>query len=152
MITVLVVAEQELVRIGLRTVLDRTADIRLIGEVGTEKDVLAEVDRLCPDVVLFDLQPTAVSGGYIVRQLALVPGGRRRLVHSGPLNEGGMSHTLRTGAHGFLPIDADEGAVIDAIRSVKSGRSYLGSRIANRVVARERKKRVAAQRCEAGVS
>lgn len=152
MITVLVVAEQELVRIGLRTVLDRTADIRLIGEVGAEKDVLAEVDRLCPDVVLFDLQPTAVSGGYIVRQLALVPGGRRRPVHSGPRDEGAMSHTRMTGAHGFLPIDADESAVIDAIRSVKSGRSYLGSRIANRVVARTRKKRVAVNRCEAGVN
>ncbi|MBP8117390.1 MAG: response regulator transcription factor [Nitrospira sp.] len=152
MITVLVVAEQELVRIGLRTLLNRTADIRLIGEVDAGKDVLAEVNRLCPDVVLFDLQPTAVSGGYIVRQLALVSGGRRELVRSGPLDEGAMIHALTTGAHGFLPIDSDESAVIDAIRTVKSGRSYLGSRIANRVMARTRKRRGTVMRCEAGVS
>ncbi|MBV8196383.1 MAG: response regulator transcription factor [Candidatus Dormibacteraeota bacterium] len=132
MIRVLVVDDQELVRLGLRHILEATDDIRVVGEA---KDGLAALDaaeRLRPDVVLMDIRMPRMDG---VEATRLMDGPRVVMLTTFDHDEY-VVEALRAGASGFVVKDAPADELLRAIRVVAGGDALLSPSVTRRMLAR----------------
>ena len=109
MISVLIADDQDLVREGLRMLLEAEPDLRVAGEVGDGSEALAEARRVDPDVVLMDVRMPVVDGIEATAQL--VRGGCRArilMLTTFDLDEY-VYRAMKAGASGFLLKDASGG-------------------------------------------
>jgi DNA-binding NarL/FixJ family response regulator len=123
-IGVLVVDDEELVRTGLKAILDAEPDIEVLGEASDGAEVPGLVRRLEPDVVLMDVRMPAVDGIAATRHL-VSSGGPRVLVLTTFGNDGCVYDALRAGATGFLLKRARPAEIVQAVRTVAEGESLL---------------------------
>ena len=124
-IDVLLVDDEELVRMGLRAVIDAQPDLRVVGEASDGVDVAALVARLRPDVVLMDVRMPAIDGIQATRLLRAHADAPRVLVVTTFENDEYVYAALRAGASGFLLKRARPAQVVDAVRTVAQGDSLL---------------------------
>jgi DNA-binding NarL/FixJ family response regulator len=126
MTTVLIVDDDELVRVGLRTIIDAQPDLRVVGEAADGVDVLPAVTRLRPDVVLMDVRMPAIDGIQATRLLlSKLDDPPRVLVITTFENDEYVYAALRAGASGFLLKRARPGQLVDAVRIVTQGDALL---------------------------
>jgi DNA-binding NarL/FixJ family response regulator len=124
--TVLIVDDDELVRIGLRAVIEAQPDLRVVGEAADGVEVIPAVRRLRPDLVLMDVRMPTLDGIQVTRQLlSRVDDPPRVLVVTTFENDEYVYAALRAGASGFLLKRARPGQLVDAIRVVARGDSLL---------------------------
>ena len=122
---ILIVDDEELVRTGLRAVLDAQPDLDVLGEAGDGAEVPGLVARLRPDVVLMDVRMPAVDGITATRDLLRRPDPPRVLVLTTFGNDGYVYDALRAGATGFLLKRTRPAEIVQAVRTVASGESLL---------------------------
>ncbi|MGO8723244.1 MAG: response regulator transcription factor, partial [Acidimicrobiales bacterium] len=106
MTSVLIADDQELVREGLRMMLEAEPDLTVAGEAGDGNEVLAQARLLDPDVILMDVRMPQMNG--IEATSRLVQGGSRaRVLMLTTFNlDEYVYHALKAGASGFLLKDA----------------------------------------------
>jgi DNA-binding NarL/FixJ family response regulator len=125
-IGVLLVDDEELVRTGLRAILDAEPDMRVLGEAGDGSEVPGLVRRLRPDVVLMDVRMPDVDGIATTRHLTTALSDPPRvLVLTTFGNDGHVYDALRAGATGFLLKRARPAEIVRAVRTVAGGESLL---------------------------
>jgi DNA-binding NarL/FixJ family response regulator len=124
--TVLLVDDEELIRAGLRAIINAEPDLAVVGEAGAGAEVLPLVTRLRPDVVLMDVRMPAVDGiqasRHILQTVAEPP---KILVVTTFENDDYVYDALHAGANGFLLKRARPEEIVRAIRVVASGDSLL---------------------------
>jgi DNA-binding NarL/FixJ family response regulator len=126
MIKLLLVDDEELVRTGLRAILDAEPDITVVGEATDGAEVPGLVRRLAPDVVLMDVRMAAVDGIAATRHLLTkLPKPPRVLVLTTFGNDGHVYDALQAGATGFLLKRARPAEIVQAVRIVAGGESLL---------------------------
>jgi DNA-binding NarL/FixJ family response regulator len=137
---VLVCDDQSVVRVGYGTILSAQADIEVIGEASDGAVAVREAQRLCPDVVVMDIQMPVVDGIEATRRLAgpaadgaTAP--KVLIVTSFNLDEY-VYQALRAGASGFLLKEARPDELIGAIRTVAPGESLLAPAVTRRLIGR----------------
>jgi DNA-binding NarL/FixJ family response regulator len=124
--TVLIVDDEELVRMGLCAVVDAQPDLRVVGQGADGAEVLPLVARLRPDVVLMDVRMPAIDGIQACRHLlARTDRPPRVLVITTFENDEYVYAALRAGASGFVLKRARPAQLADAIRVVARGDSLL---------------------------
>ncbi|MCW2937627.1 MAG: hypothetical protein JWN00_612 [Actinomycetia bacterium] len=124
--TVLIVDDEQLIRAGLRAIIDSEADLSVVGEASDGGSVVAEVSRLHPQVVLMDVRMPRVDGIEATRQvLAKVPEPPKILVVTTFENDDYVYDALRAGASGFLLKRARPEEIVQAIRMVAHGDTLL---------------------------
>jgi len=133
MINVLIVDEQELVRTGLRHILERSPDIGHIIEVSTGEQAIAECREGPPDVVLIDLSLPGMSAFEVTRRLKRVSRAIGIIVLAVHAKAPYPTRMLDAGASGYLTKDCDGGELIRAIRSVSEGERYIGGEAAKQL-------------------
>lgn len=124
-IGVLLVDDEELVRAGLRAILDAEADITVLGEAADGAEVAGLARRLRPEVVLMDVRMPDVDGITATRHLLTVPEPPRVLVLTTFGNDGYVYDALQAGATGFLLKRARPAEIVAAVRTVATGESLL---------------------------
>jgi DNA-binding NarL/FixJ family response regulator len=125
-IGVLLVDDEELVRTGLRAILEAEPDMRVLGEAGDGSEVPGLVSRLRPDVVLMDVRMPDVDGIATTRHLTTALADPPRiLVLTTFGNDGHVYDALRAGATGFLLKRARPAEIVRAVRTVACGDSLL---------------------------
>jgi DNA-binding NarL/FixJ family response regulator len=125
-IGVLLVDDEELVRTGLRAILEAESDIRVLAEAGAGSEVPGLVSRLRPDVVLMDVRMPDVDGIATTRHLTTALAEPPRvLVLTTFGNDGHVYDALRAGATGFLLKRARPAEIVRAVRTVACGESLL---------------------------
>ena len=134
MTSVLVADDQELVRAGLRTILERRDGIEVLGEAADGREAVREARRLRPDVVLMDVRMPGLDGIAAARELAGSPC-RILMLTTFDLDEY-VYDALRAGASGFLLKDAPPDRLVEAIRAVAEGDVLLAPSITRRLVER----------------
>lgn len=124
--TVLIVDDEELVRMGLRAVIDAEPDLRVIGEGADGAEVPSLVARLHPDVVLMDVRMPAIDGIQATRRLLAGAGQPPRVLMITTFeNDEYVYAALRAGASGFVVKRARPAQLADAIRVIAKGDSLL---------------------------
>ncbi|MFI2712141.1 response regulator [Micromonospora sp. NPDC018662] len=125
-IDVLIVDDDELIRVGLRAIVDAQPDLRVVGEAADGAAVPPLVAKLRPRVVLMDVRMPAIDGIQATRRLlAASTDPPRVLVVTTFANDEYVYEALRAGASGFLLKRARPAEVAEAIRVVAAGESLL---------------------------
>ena len=134
MISVLIVDDQELVREGLRMLLEAEPDICVAGEAGNGGEALAQARQLDPDVVLMDVRMPEVDGIQATALLARA-GCRTRILMLTTFNlDEYVYRAMKAGASGFLLKDASREQLAAAVRTVSAGEALLAPSITRRLI------------------
>jgi DNA-binding NarL/FixJ family response regulator len=134
MINVLIADDQDLVREGLRMLLEAEADLAVVGEAADGNQTLAQARRLDPDVILMDVRMPQMNG--IEATTRLVEGGTRaRILILTTFNlDEYVYHALKAGASGFLLKDATREQLTGAVRAVSAGETLLAPAITRQLI------------------
>lgn len=133
-IRVLLVDDQELVRTGLRRILQTTDDVAVVAECADGREVPEAVREHEPDVVLMDIRMKEVDGVEATRRLRAYDGSPPVLVLTTFDDDELLSAALRAGAAGFQLKDAPGEEIVRAIRTVADGEAWLDPGVTGRVL------------------
>lgn len=122
---VVVVDDHTLIRQGIVGLLDRQADIEVVGEAGNAVDGFALVERLQPDVVLMDVAMPGISGLDATRELKARRPELPIIMLTIHDREDYIFEALRAGAVGYVLKGADVQELLAAVRSALRGEVYL---------------------------
>jgi DNA-binding NarL/FixJ family response regulator len=122
---IIIVDDQELVRLGFRMVINGQPDLKVTGEAGDGAQAITAARVLRPDVMLIDIRMPAVDGLQAARQIVREePSAKIILITSFDLDDY-LEAGLQAGARGFLLKDATPVQLLAAIRAVKAGELVL---------------------------
>ncbi|MGW2219768.1 response regulator [Nonomuraea sp. NPDC001684] len=122
---VVIADDEDLIRAGLRVIIDAEPGLRVVGEAGDGAAVLPVVRRERPDVVLMDVRMPAMDGIQATRRLVTLDDPPRVLVVTTFENDDHVYDALRAGASGFLLKRTRPDDLIQAIKLVAAGESLL---------------------------
>jgi DNA-binding NarL/FixJ family response regulator len=135
-ISVLIVDDQDLVRLGLRTLVENEDGLAFVGEAGDGLAAVAAAKEHRPDVVLMDIRMPGVDGLEATRRIGADPDLAETKVivlTTFELDEY-VFDALRHGASGFLLKDTKPAELLQAIRLVADGGALLSPSVTRRVV------------------
>ncbi|MGV0741122.1 response regulator transcription factor [Mycolicibacterium sp. XJ870] len=132
-ISVLLVDGQELVRSGLRHILQRADGFNIVGEASDGGEVLATAANCRPDIVLMDIRMRHISGIEATRQLTAT-NGPPVLALSTSDDDELLTGVLHAGAAGFILKHSSAEELIRAVRTVARGGAYLDPAMTDRVL------------------
>lgn len=138
MIRVVLVDDQALVRVGLRTLLDSEADFSLVGEAADGREGVDVVRQNVPDVVLMDIRMPGMDGLSALSEITgddALADVKVIMLTTFELDEY-VFNALRGGASGFILKDAEPSELLHAIRVVADGASLLSPSVTRRVIER----------------
>jgi len=135
-IRVVVVDDQALVRLGLRTLIDGESDVTLVGEAADGAHGLSVIRSTVPDVVLMDIRMPTMDGLAALGQITADPNladVRVIMLTTFELDDYVFA-ALRGGASGFVLKDAEPEELLRAVRTVAAGGSLLSPSVTRRVI------------------
>jgi len=138
-ISVLIVDDSELVRTGLRTLLNAPTDpaepaLRVVGEAATVAAAVSESARLQPDVVLLDIRLPDGSGLSACSRILATTPENRILVLTSVIDDNLVYDAMSKGAHGYLLKEINAQGLRQAIIAVAAGKFILDPTLTTRVL------------------
>ncbi|MFI9210460.1 response regulator [Streptomyces sp. NPDC053253] len=135
MIRILVVDDQQLVRMGLRMLFEQAQDIEIQGEADNGAEAVRLAERLTPDVVLMDLRMPGMDGITATRRILAARPATRVVALTTFDDDDHLYPVLAAGACGFLVKDTPPTEILDAVRRSANGEASFSRDILNRLVA-----------------
>jgi DNA-binding NarL/FixJ family response regulator len=135
-IRILIADDQELIRTGLRLVLQSHDDLDVVGEAADGREAVQLAVSLRPDVILMDIRMPRMDGIEAVAQLTTAevqPVPRVLILTTFDLDEY-VFGALRAGAAGFLLKDASRDRLVEAIRVIHAGDALLSPSVTRRLI------------------
>ncbi|MEV5571144.1 response regulator transcription factor [Spirillospora sp. NPDC052269] len=134
-VRVVLVDDQELVRAGLRMVVDATPDIEVVGEAGSGGQAVRLVREVRPDVVVMDLRMPGMGGVEATEMISADVPTARVVVLTTYDEDANVYAALRAGASGFLVKDMALDDILAAVRVVARGDALLAPAVTRRLIA-----------------
>ncbi|MFB9906668.1 response regulator [Allokutzneria oryzae] len=135
MIRVMLVDDQELMRMGFRMVLDAQEDLEVIGEAGDGDAAVRLAAKLQPDVVLMDVRMPVLDGVEATKRITGDGSSKVLVMTTFDLDEYVLA-ALRNGASGFLLKDTPPADLVSALRAVASGDAVVSPSVTRRLLER----------------
>ena len=134
-IKVLLADDHKIVRDGLRNLLEKHADIAVLGEAEDGREALHLTRKLSPDIVVMDIAMPELNGIEATRQILSEYSGVKIVALSMHSDKRFVSEMLKAGASAYLLKDCAFEELITAIRTIMKGKIYLSPGIAGVVLA-----------------
>ncbi|WP_018681969.1 response regulator [Actinokineospora enzanensis] len=134
-VTVVLADAQPAVRHGVRSVLERAGGIAVVGEGATDREVVEEVTRCRPDVLVIDVQRDGRMDTRLIGQIARVSPETGILVFSSADDGETVASAIHAGARGYLLKIADPDQIVRGIQAVAAGEVLIGRTVAHRFCA-----------------
>jgi NarL family two-component system response regulator LiaR len=129
-IRVLIVDDHQVVRQGLRFVLEHEPDIEVVGECADGDAAMARISELRPDVVLLDMMMPGMDGMSVLHELRSLEGAPAVIVLTSYPSEEWAMDVVRAGATSFLPKTTAVDRVVEAVRAAARGGSVFEPEVA----------------------
>lgn len=133
-ITILIVDDHLPFRAGLRALLESSSLVTVVGDVGSGDEAILLAARLQPDVILMDIQMSAINGIEATRQILATSPHIAILILTMFEDDDFVFAALRAGARGYLLKGTMKADLLRAIQSVVNGEAIFGAGIARRVI------------------
>jgi DNA-binding NarL/FixJ family response regulator len=133
-IKILLVEDHLLTRIGLKTVIERMHDLKVIGEAEDGQQAVAKAEELSPDVILMDVGMPVMDGIEASKKIRDKNEDVKIVMLTSHDNERDIFASLAAGAGGYCLKDVEPERLYTAIRSVHTGDIWLDSNIASKVL------------------
>jgi DNA-binding NarL/FixJ family response regulator len=138
-IRVLLVDDQQLVRIGFRMILQDEPDIEVVGEAKDGRQAIEAAARLEPDVIVMDIRMPVMDGVEATRRLVREGGGACRVLILTTFDaDEYVVEALRAGASGFVLKDVPPADFAQAIRIIAAGEALLAPSVTRQLLDRFR--------------
>ena len=124
-ITVLLVDDHPVVRDGYRRLLESTPDIRVVAEADDGETGCVHYKEYAPDVVVLDLSMPGIGGLETIRRIKCQNSNARILIFSMHGSEIMIQRALEAGATGYLTKKGGMGQMVQAVRQVARGESFI---------------------------
>lgn len=135
-IRLLIVDDHEVVRLGLRTLLEGESDLKVVAEAGTAEEALIQTMNHRPDVVILDIQLPGRSGLDACRDIRKQFPQTQVVMLTSSINENFALEALRAGAAGYVLKQVGNDELVRAIRAAHNGEAALDPKTAARLVVR----------------
>jgi two-component system response regulator NreC len=122
---ILIADDHWVIRAGLRTLLDSTPNVEVVGEAGDGYEVLEKLDTLQPDIILMDLSMPNLDGIETTRQVMKKDPSVKILILTIHEDEGLLKEAIKSGAAGYIVKRAAESELNAAIRAIQQGNMYV---------------------------
>lgn len=132
-IRVLVADDHPVVRQGIRANLKPQRDMSVVAEAGDGAEALALIKEHLPDVVLLDLRMPRMDGLDVIEEVNRSKLPSKVVVMTTFESEEDVHRAMKAGARGYLLKDSSQEEILDAIRRVSLGETYLPARIVQKV-------------------
>ena len=128
-ISILIVDDHAILRMGLASLLNAKKDIEVIGDAANGAAGIRKAVKLQPDVIIMDLMMPKMDGIETTAQLvAKIPDSKVLILTTFGTSDG-ISHALQAGARGAVMKNCDFGELVTAIRTVATGKTYVSPEI-----------------------
>lgn len=134
MIRLVLVDDQNLIRQGLKALLELEPDLQVVGEAENGQAAVQSVEMLQPDVVLMDVRMPVMDGVAATREI-VAHSNAKVLVLTTFDNDEYVAAALRNGAMGYLLKDTPSEELAAAIRAVHKGYTQLGPGLVEKIMA-----------------
>ena len=136
---VLLVDDHKIMRDGIKAILARAADFRVIGEAENGSDAVQFTKRLRPQMVVMDLGLPGLNGVETTQEILRFHPECKIVVLSMYDDENSVVGAIRAGARGFILKRASDMDLIEALRMVAGGGIYLSPQVSDRLLLRIQK-------------
>ncbi len=136
---VMLVDDHEIVRDGIRAMLDAEDDIVVTSEAGTVREAIDEADRTRPDVIVMDVRLSDGSGIEATREIRAKHEKTRVLMLTSFADDEALFASIMAGASGYVLKQVKTGDLLRAIRAVGAGDSLLDPAVTSAVLDRLRR-------------
>ena len=131
---IFIVEDHPITREGFRTVLAQTTDLEVVGEAADGASALSEIEAADPDLVLLDLMINGSDGIEVTKQIRSRYADLPVLIVSAHSESVYAERAVRAGAQGYLAKQEPPDALLDAVRTVLSGKLYLSPAMRERLL------------------
>jgi DNA-binding NarL/FixJ family response regulator len=130
---ILLVDDHEVVRLGLKSLLERHPQFEVVGEAGTAREALEQVAALKPEVVLMDIRLPGTSGIEACEEIVNKYPATRVIMLTSYAEDEMLFSAIRAGASGYILKQIGSTDLVKAIESVSRGEALLDPAVTQRV-------------------
>jgi two-component system, NarL family, response regulator DegU len=136
---IVIIDDHQLFREGVKRILEFEKSFQVVAEGDDGSEALGLVQEYQPDVVIMDINMPQMNGVEATRELVEKYPDTKVIILSIHDDENYVTHALKTGACGYLLKEMDADALIEAVRVVADGGSYLHPKVTHNLVKEYRK-------------
>jgi two-component system, NarL family, response regulator NreC len=132
--TIVVADDHRIVRQGVKMLLEKHADLQVVGEADDGLDTLRLVERLSPAILILDLAMPGLDGLDVIREVRRTTPSTAVVVLSMQSDDGYVREALGRGASAYVLKSSGAGELVEAIRQAARGRRYLSPPLSERAI------------------
>lgn len=136
MINVILVDDHDVVRSGVKKILNEVSGIKVVGEARSGEEAVQLTRKLHPHVIVMDVKMPGIGGFEATRKLLRQDPDLKILVLTASNNDVYPAQLLKIGASGYITKGSNADEMVQAIRAVHAGQRYISPEIASRLAFR----------------
>ena len=134
MIKVMLVDDHELIREGIKQIIELESDIDVIAQVGDGREAVELARKNKPDIILLDINMPEMNGIEVLKRLRDLGIESRVIMLTIHNDREYILETMKIGAEGYVLKDSDAEGLVKAIRDVNAGKTYIQPSIASLLI------------------